>query len=82
MRRKTPEEQRGAWGATHRAGRPWPAAPPGPAGGTRTCSWGTPSAPSDAYKIPKKPKNVGAAIIFQKLDPDMPSPKTLVWGPI
>ena len=29
-----------------------PAAAPGPpAGGTRPCPWGTPSAPSDAYKI-------------------------------
>ena len=28
----------------------------GPAGGARPCSWGTPSAPSDAYKIPKNLK--------------------------
>ena len=61
-------------------GRPWPTAPPGPAGGTRTCSWGTPSAPSDAYKIPFDLKPGGAAIIFQKLGPDTPSPKTLVRG--
>ena len=77
MRRKTPEDQRAALGATHEAGTASCRAPLGPRGGTRPCSWWVPSAPSDAYKIPK---TEGAAIIFQRSHPDVPSPETLVRG--
>ena len=49
-RRKTPEDQREALGATHRAGTASCRGPPWPVGGTRPCSWWVPSAPSDAYK--------------------------------
>ena len=54
----------------------------GPAGGARPCLWDLHSRPSDTYKLLFNPKNVGAASIFQKLDPDAPSTRTLVRGPI
>ena len=49
---KAQGHQRGAWGAHRGQGRPPAAAKGPPAGGTRPCPVGTPSAPSDAYKLP------------------------------
>ena len=52
MRRKTPEDRRGTWGATQGPQAGACHGPLGPAGGARPCPLGTASAPSDAYKFP------------------------------
>ena len=82
MQRKTSEDQRAAWGATQGLGRPPATGPPMGAGGTRPCPLGTSSAPSDAYKITLNLKTSGAAIIFHRRHPDVPSPQTLFRGSI
>ena len=82
LRQDEDGDRRAASEAAHRADAPPAAAQGGPTGGARPCPWGTSSAPSDADRITIDLKNVRAVIIFQKLEPDAPSPKTLVRGPI
>ena len=60
--------------------RPPAVAQRGPVGGTRPCPWGIPSAPSDAFKIPKSLILMGMAIIFHRRHLDAPSSQTLVRG--
>ena len=59
MRNKTPEDQRADSEATHWAQEALCHCLRGAADGTRPCPWTTSSAPSDAYKIPKKLKTSG-----------------------
>ena len=52
MRRQTPEDRRGTWGATQGPQEGACRSPPGTRGWGPPLPVGTASAPSDAYKIP------------------------------
>ena len=68
IRRKAPGDQRATWGgALAGQGRPSVMALGQPAGGTCPCPVGTPSAPSDAYKITLTLKTSGR-ILFSTED--------------